>query len=136
MIELTYAGEAVEVVGNADVPFNRVMKSGCAERYEGNTNTLTLVKPGRYLVTASANVALPDGGIVGSEIRLAITANGASITGAEMASTPQVTEAMNNVATQTYIDVYPCCCKTVSLRNIGVAADVDNQNLTAVRVNG
>ena len=135
MIELTYNGATVTVPANNDVPFNAVMKSGCAERYEANTNTLTLVKAGRYLVSASANIAVPTGGVVGP-VTLGIASNGSIINGTTMAATPTVAGAFFNVATQTYVDVYPCSSKTIALRAGIAPVDVNNQNLTAVRVNG
>ena len=135
MIELTYVGPAVVVPANNDVPFNTVMKSGCAERYEANTNTLTLAKSGRYLVTASANIGVPTGETV-SEREISIASNGSVINGTTMQVTPAAVAEFFNVAAQTYIDVYPCAPKTISLR-AGVAdVYINNQNLTAVRVNG
>jgi len=136
MVELTYIGADVTVPINNAVPFNNVLKSGCAERYTPGGNKITLVKPGRYLVTVSANVAVPTGATVGP-VSLAIAADGDTEVGTVMISTPAAVEEFNNVSTQTYIDVYPCCCVSVTLKNVGaVDALVNNQNITAVRVNG
>lgn len=135
MIELTYIGDAIEVIGGANVPFNNVMKSGTAERYVSGSNKIVLARPGRYLVTASANIAIPADGIAATPVQLAIAADGDAVVGTVMFSTPAGTSQFNNVSAQTYIDVYPCAPVTVSLKNSGTAAlEINNQNLIAVRV--
>ena len=103
---------------------------------EPEAPSLLLLKPGRYLVGFSGNVAIPAGGVVG-EVSLAIALDGEPITGSVMRATPAAVSEYFNVATQHYIDV-PCgCCQTVTVQNTGVAAvQVDNPNLTAVRVCG
>lgn len=136
MIELTYTGDTVTVAANAGVPFNTVKKSSCAERFEADTNTLTLKHPGRYLVTATANIAVPTGGTVGA-VSLSLASNATPINGTLATVTPAAVEEFFNVAMQAYIDVYCGCCKTVSLVNTsGIAVDVNNQNVIAVRVGG
>lgn len=134
MVELIYIGADANVTANAEVPFNRAIGCGCNERYESNTNTLTLLKPGKYMVTATANIAIPTGGTVG-DISVALTSNGSVIAGTTATVTPAAVEEFQNVATQTVLTVYPCGNKTVGLRAI-TDLDINNQNLIAVRIGG
>jgi len=136
MTELTYSGVPVTVTSGDNVPFNTAEHYGCTERYIAGTNKIVLTKVGRYLVSAGANVALPTTGTASTRIVLAITEDGDANNGATMDSTPTAVDTYNNVATQTIVEVYPCCCVTVGLKSTGVDALVQNQHLTAVRIGG
>lgn len=136
MIELT--NTAVQTVEeNASVVYDTVVvRGGCAERHRGGSAFITLLKPGRYLVTFSGNIAIPTGGTVG-EISLGMTQDGEVLTGSVMRATPAVVEEYFNVSTQHYVDVYCGCCVNVGIKNTsGEAVLVDNPNITAVRVCG
>lgn len=128
---------AVTVESGQVVPFAlTAVKGGCAERHRAGSAQITLTKPGRYLVTYSGNVAVPTGGTAG-EIDFAIARGNEAIPGTTMRATPAAVEQYFNTSTQTYVDVYPCCCETITVKNIGaIVALVDNPNLTAVRVCG
>lgn len=139
MIELVYSGTTPQTVAiGQSVVYNvEAVKSGCAERHRAGSAQLTLVKPGRYLVNFGANIAVPaTGGTVGP-ISLAIALNGEALNGSVMTVTPAAVSEFFNVSTQHYVDV-PCgCCVTITVQNTGASAvDVDNPNLTAVRVCG
>lgn len=138
MIELIKTLEITVPVGQS-IPFNEtVVKSGCAEYHREGASTIRLLKPGRYLVTFSGNIAVPTGETVG-EVSLALTADGGVLGGSIMRATPAAVEEFFNVSTQHYIDV-PCCCGSVGIANVAVenTSDipvlVDNANITAVRV--
>lgn len=137
MIELLNATPQTVAVGQS-VPFAEEIGSKCgAERHRAGSAQLTLVKPGRYLVSFAGNIAVPaTGGTVG-EISLGIALNGEPLTGSIMRVTPAAISEYFNVATMHYIDV-PCgCCVTITVQNTGASiVDVDNPNLTAVRVCG
>lgn len=140
MIELTGALQTVEP--NQSVLFNNAaVKSGCAERWREGSGQVTLTQPGRYLVTFSGNVAVPDGGTAG-EVSLGIALQGEAMYGSIMRATPAAAAEFFNVSTQHYVDVpRNCCggvcCQTVTIKNTGTAAvSVDNANITAVRVCG
>lgn len=139
MIELVYSGATPQLVpiGQSVVFNTEAVKSGCAERHRSGSAQLTLVKPGRYLVNFNGNIAVPaTGGTVG-EISLGIALNGEPMTGSVMRATPAAVSEFFNVSTQHYIDVTCGCCVTITVHNTGVSAvDVDNPNLTAVRVCG
>ena len=136
MIELLNPTPQTVAPGQGVVYSEEISSKCSAERHRAGSAQLTLVKPGRYLVGFSGNVAIPAGGVVG-EVSLAIALDGEPITGSVMRATPATVSEYFNVATQHYIDV-PCgCCQTVTVQNTGVAAvQVDNPNLTAVRVCG
>lgn len=137
MIELLNATPQTVAVGQS-VPFTEEIGSKCgAERHRAGSAQLTLVKPGRYLVSFAGNIAVPaTGGTVG-EISLGIALNGEPLTGSIMRVTPAAISEYFNVAAMHYIDV-PCgCCVTITVQNTGASiVDVDNPNLTAVRVCG
>ena len=139
MIELVYSGTTPQTVAiGQSVVYNvEAAKGGCAERHRAGSAQLTLVKPGRYLVSFAGNIAVPATGGTLGEISLGIALNGEPLTGSIMRATPAAVSEYFNVATQHYIDV-PCgCCQTVTVQNTGASAvDVDNPNLTAVRVCG
>ena len=126
MIELLNPTPQTVAPGQGVVYSEEISSKCSAERH----------RAGRYLVGFSGNVAIPAGGVVG-EVSLAIALDGEPITGSVMRATPAAVSEYFNVATQHYIDV-PCgCCQTVTVQNTGVAAvQVDNPNLTAVRVCG
>lgn len=139
MIELVYSGTTPQTVAvGQSVVYNvEAAKGGCAERHRAGSAQLTLVKPGRYLVNFNANISVPaTGGTVGA-ISLALALDGEALNGSVMTVTPAAVSEFFNVSTQHYIDV-PCgCCVTVTVQNVGTSAvDVDNPNLTAVRVCG
>lgn len=138
MIELIQTLEVTVPVGQSITFDNTVVKSGCAEYHRDGSAVVRLLKPGRYLVTFSGNVAVPTGETVG-EVALALTADGGTLAGAVMRATPAAVEEFFNVSTQHYVDV-PICCgsvgvASVSVENIGtIPVLVDNANITAVRV--
>lgn len=138
MIELIQTLEVTVPIGQS-VPFDeKVVKSGCAEFHREGSPTVKLVKPGRYLITFSGNIAVPTGETVG-EVSLGILADNGILTGSIMRATPAAVEEFFNVSTQHYVDV-PCCCGhvccvDVSVQNTGdIPVLVDNANITAVRV--
>ena len=141
MIELTAAAVQVVPAGESVVFTNEAVKGGCAERHRDGSAQITLLQPGRYLVTFSGNIAIDTGGTAG-EISLALTQQGEILGGSRMRVTPAAVGEYFNVATQHYIDVYRgCngagCCQTITVENTSAQAVlVDNPNITAVRVCG
>lgn len=134
MTEITYIGENQTVVSGANVPFNTAIHKECPERWRSGSSSIVLTKAGRYLVTFSANVANPTGGTTDTALNLAITDDGEALAGTLMTTTPTILDAFNNVSVQTYVDVYPCCCETIAVENVGTAdLLINNQNLTVVR---
>ena len=88
----------------------------------------------RYLVSYSGNIQIPTGGTV-EEISLAISVDGEPLASTQMIVTPTVVEALFNVSSQAYIDVFCGCCATISVQNTSAQAiEVQNSNLIVVRV--
>lgn len=111
-----------------------VVKGGCAERHRNGSGLITLLKPGRYLVTFSGNIAVPAGETVG-QISVGIARGGEVIPGTIMRVTPAAVNQYFNVSAQTYVDVYCGCCENVSVENTSaIPINVQDANLTAVRV--
>ena len=70
----------------------------------------------KYLVSFSADIAVPTGGTVGA-ITLAFSLDGSTIPASTMTSTPTEVAQYNNVAKTTTADVWRGCCETVSIVN-------------------
>lgn len=134
MIELINTAVQTVPIGQS-VVYNAVAaRGGCAERHREGSAQVTLLKPGRYLVTFSGNIAVPTGETVG-EISLAMTYDGEVLGGSTMRVTPAAVEEYANVSTQHYVDVYCNCCVNVAIQNTSdIPVLVDNPNITAVRV--
>lgn len=136
MIELTNAAVQIVAVNQSVVFAQTAVHGGCAERHRAGSAQLTLLKPGRYLVTFSGNISVPTGTTAG-EVSLGIARDGEIIGGTVMRATPAAVEQYFNVSSQTYVDVYCNCCATISVQNAGtIPVQVDSPNLTAVRVCG
>lgn len=136
MIEVINTAVQTVGVGQSVVYNATAAKGGCAERHRVGSALITLLKPGRYLVGFSGNIAIPTGGTA-AEISLGITQDGEVIAGSRMRATPSAVENYFNVSTQHYVDVYGGCCVTVGVENTsGQAIEVYDPNLTVVRVCG
>lgn len=131
-------GVPIQLVGiRQNVLFPQTaVKGGCAERHRAGSGLITLLKPGRYLVTFSGNIAVPTGQTIG-EISVGIARDGEIIPGTIMRVTPAAVNQYFNVSVQTYVDVYCNCCEDVSVENNStIPINVQDANLTAVRVCG
>lgn len=88
----------------------------------------------RYLVSFSGNIAVPTGQTVG-EISLAISIDGEPSQATRMRVTPAAVDEYFNVASSTYIEAPNGCCTRISVENTSdIPVNVQNANLTAVRV--
>lgn len=97
---------------------------------KGNTNQCRA----RYRVFFSGNIAIPTGGTV-APIALAIAIDGEPVSASAMIQTPAAVGALNNVASEIYVDAPRGCCQTVSVKNISTQAiNVQNANLVVSRV--
>lgn len=83
-----------------------------------------------YLVSVSANIAIPTGGTV-EAISLALAIDGEVDPSSTMTVTPAAVEDFWNISTSINVAVPAICrCSTVSLRNISTqAVDVQNANI-------
>lgn len=135
MIELINTAVQTVPVGQS-VVYNAVaVRSKCGqERHREGSAFVTILPPGRFLVTFSGNIAVPTGETVG-EISVGITQNGEVLGGSLMRVTPAAVEEYFNVSSQHYVDTYCNCCVDVGVRNTSdIPILVDNPNLTVVRV--
>lgn len=137
MIELINTAVQTVAAGQSVVYNATAVHSTCGrERHREGSAFVTLLPPGRYLVTFSGNIAIPTGGTVG-EISLGITQDGEVLGGSIMRVTPAAVNNYFNVATQHYVDTYCQCCVNVGVENTStIPILVDNPNLTIVRVCG
>lgn len=88
----------------------------------------------KYLVTFSGNIAVPVGGTP-QQISVAIAIDGEPVRSTIMRVNPSVADGYFNVASNTYIEAPNSCCVKISVENTsGIAINVQNANLTAVRV--
>ena len=135
MIELINTAVQTVPVGQSVVYNSTAVRSSCGkERHREGSAFVTLLPPGRFLVTFSANIAVPTGETVG-EVSLGITQDGEVLGGSLMRATPAAVEEYFNVSTQHYVDTYCQCCVNVGVQNTGtIPVLVDNPNITVVRV--
>ena len=137
MIELINTAVQTVPVGLSVVYNATAVRSSCGrERHREGSAFVTLLPPGRYLVTFSGNIAVPEGETVG-EISLGITQDGEVLGGTIMRATPAAVEEYAEVFRQIYVDTYCRCCVNVGVQNTsGIPILVDNPNITVVRVCG
>lgn len=134
MIELINSEIQTVTVGQR-VLFNRtVTHTGCAERHRTESGTITLIKPGKYKIYFSANVAVPTGSTP-TEVTLDLIQDGDILPGTIMRATPAAIDEYFNVSTERIVDVYCGSTTTISVANAGTTPVlVDNPNIIAVRV--
>lgn len=107
--------------GSGIVSLNGAKNSGCCNR------------KARYEVDFGGNIAIAEGGTVGP-ISLAIAIEGEPIASSVATVTPTAVGDFFNVSIPAEIEVDPCCCAPVTVRNISATAvDVINANLRVVR---
>lgn len=88
----------------------------------------------RFLVDFSGNIQIPIGGTVAA-ISLSLAVDGEPLQATKMIVTPAAVQNFFNVSAQSYIDVPKGCCSTVAVQNTsGQAIEVQNSNITVVRV--
>jgi hypothetical protein len=135
MIELINTAVQTVPVGQSVVYNSTAVRSSCGkERHREGSAFVTLLPPGRFLVTFSANIAVPTGETAG-EVSLGITQDGEILGGSAMRATPAAVEQYFNVSSQHYVDTYCQCCVNVGVQNTGtIPVLVDNPNITVVRV--
>ena len=135
MIELINTAVQTVPVGQSVVYNSTAVRSSCGkERHREGSAFVTLLPPGRFLVTFSANIAVPTSETVG-EVSLGITQDGEVLGGSVMRVTPAAVEQYFNVSSQHYVDTYCQCCVNVGVQNTGtIPVLVDNPNITVVRV--
>lgn len=135
MIELINTAVQTVTAGQSVVYNSTAIRSSCGkERHREGSAFVTLLPPGRFLVTFSANIAVPTGETAG-EVSLGITQDGEVLGGSIMRVTPAAVEQYFNVSSQHYVDTYCQCCVNVGVQNTGtIPVLVDNPNITVVRV--
>lgn len=128
------------VAQGEDVAFTETAVSGsaCIVHREGagivKLRGMTNQCKARFLVGYSGNIQIPTGGEVAA-ISLALAVDGEPLQATKMIVTPAAVQNMWNVSAQAYIDVPKGCCSTVAVQNTSTQAiEVQNSNLTAVRV--
>lgn len=99
----------------------------------GRSNNCCPCRSVNYLVDFGANIAVPTGETVGS-ISVAITIDGATIPGSEMAVTPAAVEEFFNVSRAINVGIWNGCCESVSIRNTSeIPILVQNANVIFTR---
>lgn len=134
MIELTNLAQQTVAVDQPVIFNTELVHSGCCERHRVGSSMISLLKPGRYLVMFSANIAVPTG-VTAGEVSLALTLDGEEITATNMVATPADDGQFFNVSTSRYVDVFCGSYASIGVENNGgISVDVDSPNLIIVRV--
>lgn len=69
-----------------------------------------------YVVDFGANIAIPEGGTVGS-ITVSVTIDGSTIPASTMEVTPAAVQEYFNVSREINAQIWAGCCETVTIRN-------------------
>jgi hypothetical protein len=124
------------VLTNSAIPFTTTnLLDGVSIQFTGGT-TISLVKPGVYLISVDANVA--EAGTAGL-IAMQIQKNGVNINGAKASVDSSATGDAENIHVTTLVKVLPSCCMinnnaSITVLNSGVGAVYSNANITIVKL--
>jgi hypothetical protein len=133
---LSASSGAQTLLTNANIPFNTTnLLNGVSIEFNGGT-TISLVKPGVYLISADANVA--EAGTAGL-ISMQVQKNGVNINGAKASVDSSATGDAENIHVTTLVKVLPSCCMVnnnanITVVNNGVGAVYSNTNITVVKL--
>jgi len=143
-----------EVALNAPILFDTSIPCNRGNVYhEGNTGNFILKgasnngnccnQYAQYQVTFNGNIAIPEGGTVGS-IAVALAVNGEPRLTSRAIITPAAVEEFGNVTSTAIIKVPRCCCFSLSVDAVPATTDptvtpapvieVQNANLTITRI--
>lgn len=122
------------VAVNGSVLFaNTRIHTGCSVRHEQGSGRFVALKPGVYQVAFSGNVSIPAGGTV-APISLDITADGDTVAGSKMLTTPAAVAVPGNVSVVVLIRVFCDCCVSLSVRNTGTTPiNIQDANFVITR---
>lgn len=133
---LSASSGAQTLLTNANIPFNTTnLLNGVSIEFNGGT-TISLVKPGVYLISVDANVA--EAGTAGL-ISMQVQKNGVNINGAKASVDSSATGDAENIHVTTLVKVLPSCCMVnnnanITVVNNGVGAVYSNTNITVVKL--
>lgn len=133
---LSASSGAQTLLTNANIPFNTTnLLNGVSIEFNGGT-TISLVKPGVYLISVDANVA--EAGTAGL-ISIQVQKNGVNINGAKASVDSSATGDAENIHVTTLVKVLPSCCMVnnnanITVVNNGVGAVYSNANITVVKL--
>lgn len=134
MIELTNPEIQTVLVGQRVIFDRAVTHTGCAEYHRGTSGNVTLTKPGKYLVSFSANIAVPTG-VTPTEVALDLIQDGDILSGTVMRATPAVALEYFNVSTDRIVDVFCGTTSVIGVANAGTTnVNVDNPNIIVRRI--
>ena len=119
-----------------NIIFNEInILNGCSINFNAGSGTITLAKPGIYLVTLDANISdVTAAGVVTAQINR----NGVQIPGAIVNVTAAV-DTNYPLSISTLVKVLPSCCAVdnvtnITIANTGVEATYSNANITVVKL--
>ena len=134
MIELTNAEIQTVTVGQRVLFDTQITHTGCAEYHRTNSSGVVLTKPGKYLVSFSANISVPTG-VTPTEVTLDLIQDGDILAGTVMRATPAAVDEYFNVSTDRIVDVFCGTTSTISVSNAGTSnISVDNPNIVIRRI--
>lgn len=122
---------AATVSENSAIPLGSVIRRyGCS--VNGTTGGIVLNETGYYLITATITFTAPAAG----DATITLQQDGVSVVGATASAT--VTTATTEINTITVNGIVRVVCgsapDTITLQNAGIAIDVSNVSITAVKI--
>lgn len=131
----TYTNTTQTVVADGLLRFDNInIDTGCSIDFTAGSTSITLDKPGAYLIVADVVLNTDTAGVV----TLQLNKNGTAINGA----TASVTTVVGNeytLNTSTIVKVLPSCpainnVTTITVANTGIAATYTNTNLIVIKL--
>ena len=133
----SYTNTSVAVASSSAIPFNTNRYiTGCGAWHSAGTPTITIKKPGYYLVNFNGDLTSSATGLLQAQLQV----NGDLVPGAEASVSQSTADLMQTLSFSTVVQVLNSCnCvdNTVNLSviNEGLASTYTNAEITIIRLN-
>lgn len=131
-----YTNTSVAVASSAAIPFmNNRYVVGCGSRHTPGSETITLSRPGYYLVNFVGDMTAAAG-----EVSVQLYNNGVAVPGALGTATVDTAGDLKNIGISSVVKVLGSCpcienCANLTVNNTGLASTYSNAEITVVRLN-
>lgn len=134
MIDAVAAAPQTVDAGDAILFVSSRIQTGCSARHEPGSGRFTLLKPGIYEITYTANVLVPAETKV-TPITLGLNQDGETVVGSETTFTPPEALTLGSVSRTVLVRLYEsCCCSSLSVVNKSLnTIQVQDANLVITR---
>lgn len=133
----SYTNTSVAVASSSAIPFNTNRYiTGCGTCHTAGSPTITIKKPGYYLVNFNADLASASTGLLQAQLQV----NGNLVSGARSSTTLATAGNTDALSFSTIVRVLNSCncidnTANISVINTGLASTYTNAEITIVRLN-